>query len=601
MTPYRTSLLAVSLVLAVAGCINLPDIEPDEPHDEPHTEEPLPDLGVRLLTPDATTYTNGAVDVSVEVTNGTPEMVELFAGDELIATLPSPYTFRWDTTKGPEGTYTLTAKARRGPQSFTSEAREVVIDRTPPQVISRTPAPGEQYVSVRQPIQAVFSEVVKRNSVTSSSVRLISGGGVVSATLLLSEDGKTLTVMPETPVETGGTLMLDITGQLTDLAGNVAHEPIGVWSWMVPVLVPIGPTFSAHPEMRDAGSGVVKLNATGNPVVAWSEFDGLTYNIYVWRWSGNSWDPIGGGLSANPGITSAFWPSLQLDAQGNPIVAWVERSDTGQKVHVWQWTGSYWRSLGLPLTAFPSSVLTHAVSPTLLVDSALRPIIAWTEIHESTSSIFIRKWNGSSWEQVSDPFSPEYWFGSSVVLDGDDNPIVGVTQYEDSTLRRSSAHVYKWNGNAWISLGGALKSDPTISATEKPILYRDSEHGVFTAWQEPGRICIRKWADGSWRPIGSVSDFAPGMTIFKLSMATKAGRPVLAAVGRDAAGISNAYVWKWAGAAWEPVGGALSANPGDTSARVDISLQLDAEACPVISWSERDGTGWSLYVFGCNR
>ncbi|WP_044192640.1 Ig-like domain-containing protein [Hyalangium minutum] len=102
MTRTQSSFLAVMLFGVVAGCIKLPDIEPEGPDVES-------DLVVRLLAPAATTYTNGAVDVRVEVTNGTPETVELFAGDELQATLTSPYTLKWDTTtkrnRSPGGTW----------------------------------------------------------------------------------------------------------------------------------------------------------------------------------------------------------------------------------------------------------------------------------------------------------------------------------------------------------------------------------------------------------------------------------------------------------------------------------------------------------------
>ena len=196
MNPYRAPLLAVSLCLAVTGCIKLPDIEPDEPE----AEEPLPDLGVRVLTPEETTYTNETVDISVEVTKGTPETVELFAGDELLATLQSPYTFRWDTTTKPEGTYTLTAKAWRGEQSFASDARTVVVDRTPPRVARRTPGPGAQDASVRQPIRVTFSEPLSPTSVSEATVHLsmqVNGATVeLAKDIVLSADASELAVTP---------------------------------------------------------------------------------------------------------------------------------------------------------------------------------------------------------------------------------------------------------------------------------------------------------------------------------------------------------------------------------------------------------------------
>ena len=123
--------------------------------------------------PAGTTYTNGAVDVRVEVTNGTPDAVELFAGDELQATLTSPYTFTWDTTAKPEGTYALKVKARRGAQTFVSEAREVVVDRTPPLMLQRQPSPGAQQVSVHEPILVTFSEPIDPTAVTDSRVHLL--------------------------------------------------------------------------------------------------------------------------------------------------------------------------------------------------------------------------------------------------------------------------------------------------------------------------------------------------------------------------------------------------------------------------------------------
>ena len=35
------------------------------------------------------------------------------------------------------------------------------------------------------------------------------------------------------------------------------------------------------------------LNSSGNPVVSWYEYDGTSYNIYVKRWNGSSWNSVG--------------------------------------------------------------------------------------------------------------------------------------------------------------------------------------------------------------------------------------------------------------------------------------------------------------------
>jgi hypothetical protein len=62
------------------------------------------------------------------------------------------------------------------------------------------------------------------------------------------------------------------------------------------------------------------LDSSGNPVVSWHEDDGTSSNIYVKRWTGSSWQPLGSFLDVNTNL-NAFNPSLALDSSGNPVVS----------------------------------------------------------------------------------------------------------------------------------------------------------------------------------------------------------------------------------------------------------------------------------------
>jgi Bacterial Ig domain len=80
---------------------------------------------------------------------------------------------------------------------------------------------------------------------------------------------------------------------------------------------------------QDADYPSLALDSNGNPVVAWSENDGTSYNIYVKRWDGTAWASVGSGfLDVNPNLY-AYEPSLVLDSSGNPVVAWYENDGTG--------------------------------------------------------------------------------------------------------------------------------------------------------------------------------------------------------------------------------------------------------------------------------
>ncbi|HZI12296.1 MAG TPA: Ig-like domain-containing protein, partial [Myxococcus sp.] len=141
-------------MLCEPACIQVPDIEPARAQ-------------VRFVAPEGTAYTNGALEVRLEVEGHPADRVELLRDGEVLAELAPPYTYRWETAGEAEGTYRLEARAVLGEVAFESEAREVVVDRTPPRLVSRTPEAGAEDVWVRAPVRAVFSEPLKAGTVTS--------------------------------------------------------------------------------------------------------------------------------------------------------------------------------------------------------------------------------------------------------------------------------------------------------------------------------------------------------------------------------------------------------------------------------------------------
>jgi hypothetical protein len=544
----------MTLSLTLTGCINLPDVDAPVEPKPPETEDPkpLPDLSVRLLAPVGTTYTNGSIEVSIEVTNGTPEAVELFAGTELLAILTGPYTFRWDTATKPEGSYTLTAKARRGTQTFTSEARTVVVDRTPPQVVARTPAPGTQAVSVRQPILVTFSEPLAPVSVNGATVRLWMRVDAVTRemtkTLSLSTDGTVMTITPTPRPMAPGDLILEV-GSVADRSGNslVSAEN---WSWRLPVYLALGTALSAEAS-PSAAENALAVDAQGRPLVAWREpkDDGSGIHAYVRRWTGISWEALGGPVSANPGLTSVDGLDIQVDSAGNPVMAWSEQSAQGyDDIHVQRWTGDSWTRLGSALRINEGGSWPLA----LAVDDTGGIFVAWTAYNASlVTDAYVHRWTGSGWEAVGGPLSVST--GNTSVLDvkiqvnPSGQPVVA---WSETDGMAANVYVKRWTGSAWAALG-LLSALPGNTPASSPSLQLDQAGHPVVAWRE---------SDGT---------------------------------------TSNIYVWRWTGSSWEAVGGPLSASAGDTSA-VRPSLELDPAGMPVVSWSESDGVAESIHLWKWN-
>ncbi len=650
---FHKSLLWVLLALSSA-CIDIPDIEYVDPEEagpdagvppaqsvDSGTVEPeTPDAGVTLdagVTPDAgtevadagdsgttgpgpsdggeppvltvtwgapaeTVFTNGIVAVAVSVTGDTPELVELLLdGAPLVALVP-PYTHQWDTASLPERSYSLVARASKAGRIFNSTARTVVVDRTPPQVVSRSPAPGAQKVSVRQVIQAVFSEPVRPATISAASVRLTSGSSEVSCSRVLASDGVTLEVSLSAPISVPAALTLRLTAEVVDLAGNPLWEPSDTWSWALPAFLPVGPALRVIQEAPGAYAPSIQLDAQGRPWVVWMESWSNGTAIRVSRWNGNAWELVGGALNATgeyPINTSA--PALRLDAAGRPVVAWSD----SRYIYVDRWNGTTAWTRIARLSA--SSGVPNAVTPTLEVDGQGRLIVAWSEGIDGAASIHVwRREDGGNWEDLGTlgafPGTTTPSEAPVSQLDRDGFPVVAWLEQGDSM--EESIHVRRWNGSNWEPYGGALSADAGRTDVRVVSLRLDLGGRPMVTWVQAGKTYMRRWNVSSWAPLGGALHAGQNvMTTFSSAVdMDAAGSPVVASVATvngDAS--THLLVQRWDGEQWVSLGGALSANPGRTSVNYIFSLARDRDGYPVLAWSEFDGSASSVYVYAYNH
>jgi len=618
MNRTRASTFAVLLFLAVNGCINVPDIEPEGP------EEPLPDLGVQLRTPAATTYTNGAVGLSVEVTNGTPEAVELFVGDELLATLPSPYTFTWDTTSKPEGTYTLKAKARRGAQTFTSEGRDVVVDRTPPQVVLRTPSPGAQDVSVHQSIQVAFSEPLAPRAMDDTRVHLLMQTSEspieLAKTLSLSADGTVLTIIPSSKPNAPNEFFITLDA-LTDRAGN-SLSALGAWNWKYPAWLSMGGALSRLSEeggtfTSPAESPALALDVRGNPAVAWLEKPTTRQSpdqahVFVQRWKGIGWEPIADAATDSWGSAFAGPPALDLDNLDRPLVSWFNVG--GVFVFITRWEGR-WQEMGRLRKG-----AAVASRPSLQLDGGGNPWVVWAQDDQfssfppPTSDAFLGKWNGTEWvvtERLQANPESQTSVRDAVVKYGRAAQSV-VAWGEAGSSGHIDIYVGRISAGGWTAVGGALSARPGMTAAVKPSLQLDVTGNPIVAWKEfneggnSSNLYVQRWSGTQWERLGDAVNAGDSIAeVDDPALALDAsGNPILAWTGNDG-NTTNIYVHRWADGQWVPWGGPLSANPGKTGA-AHPSLRIDSEGVPVVAWDESEELPSNkqtrnVYVYRANK
>jgi len=559
MRPTKPLLLSAAVVFC--ACISLPDIEEPPPPPPPQP----PSVTVALAAPSGITYTNGAVSVQLQLQGDTPEQVELLVDDQPLTTLQAPYTFTWNTASVTEGQHRLSARARIADKTFSSEAREVIVDRTPPQVVSRTPTPGAENVWVRQPIQATFSEPLKPGTVTSDSVKLAVGGAEATASLSLSTDGKTLTVVPNPVLRASTNPQITMTSGVSDLAGNALSLPSDTWSWNLPLTLSED-SLSAVPGSTDATHPFLEPDSDGKMFVVWREpVSGNQFNVYAYRETNNEWEPLGGALNdvpytspinpghsfkymlrldssknpvvswiqsdgGTPGINFKRWLNgawvslayplyigghiptslaLQLNTADGPVIAWEQADDSSRQfIHVWKWANQRWDTVGAPL---PSGTTGAGSLPVLVLDGSNNPTVAWVNRTSSslTHGITVQHWNGSTWEALGGPIlahsQPLDWITQPrLILDSSGSPILAWTEREGGVF---DVHVRRWTGTSWEPLGGTLSAFPGNTSADSPDLAMDPLGNIFIAWLEPdgnGSVFIhmRRWAGSSWETLG---------------------------------------------------------------------------------------------------
>ncbi len=632
------------LIGLISACINLPEIDSNPP--DSGTSTPLPDAGlgntpdpgtqlsIAITAPIGTLYTSGPVSISVAVQGGTPELVQLFKGAVELARLSPPYTYTWKTEAEPEGSYTLTARATHSGRTFSSGPVTIIVDRTNLQVASRSPVPGATNVDYSAPIQVVFSKPVQAKTVSDTTVSFAVSGVLAEKTLSLSSDGKTLTIIPKAKPPLPATFSIGLSSGIIDSAGNALVVPSTPWNFELPQWYAFGGPLNAVGGSTLLRDTAMVLDSQNNPVVAWSEelTTGGRASIFVYRWDGNAFTPIGGALNGTPS-GSAYKPALALDGSGNPVVAWQESDGFNENIYVKRWTGTAWQSVGGGVLSAEndtrsSPVPTPARNPTLAVRGN-EIHVAWDEMTiDGYSAIHVWKsvgggafiGAGHSGGMVSAVSRDTDGSKPSLVLDSNGQPIVA---FQEQTLEQySPTNIYvmrlKPGGyweyavppfygddvNGYYVSGGLSVSGESTSAFDCSLAI-DAQNNLYLAWTEETYVdgardiqVFRSTGPQSWERMGSELSAYRGFTYAGQAriQATPAGKLFVTwneFDGNIETGYLHLFASYWDDQSWNSLTTTNGINHEQKSS-LQPMLAVDSSGRPVVAWYESHRAGYEF-------
>jgi hypothetical protein len=527
--------------------------------------------------PSADAHVNAMVRVAVSVSPNA-DFVDLLVDGKLLATrTPPALTFEWDSQAVAEGAHTLVARATLGGHVVASAPLSIVVDRTPPTVVSQSPQPGSNDFDTLTPITVVFSEPMAKATVTPQTVLVasVTGDAVPLAQPTLSSDGKTLSIMvgdlPPLPTQ----LTVAFGRSMTDLAGNPLVDP--GWSFTVPTWLQVGGTASPAPF---AG----QLVAGPNGKLAVARFGGSAgVCASISRWNGDgasSWQQLGDGIPCPGTGSSAQQIALAMDGTGQPVVllGTIVPPSTTYTYAAYQWSDATlsWNMLGGPI------VTADNIQAAIAEDASCGPLVAYTQSNGTAFVLYVVKWNGTDWQPLAGPLSSSYQDVGNPQIACDGQGHISVA-FEESVDAYHSAIVMNWDGTQFKNAaynGGITGLNPTMGTVNQPRLALAGGGQPVVSFQEGGGLFVfQGYVGGFMRLSGEPVSIGVAVALAVDSL----NRPIV--VYHDTKIHPDAFVIRWDGSTWQRLG----ADP----VFVDLKnpLAIDSHGRAVVAGASTDGSG----------
>ena len=355
----------------------------------------------------------------------------------------------------------------------------------PPSIVSRTPADGDGQVSVRAPIQVKFS---KRVQLGASPVTVLVGDKAVAATSSLSPDNFTLTITPNEPIVAPAKVSVSF-GDISDLKGAaLASKPS--WSWRTPswfgVADPIkvtefrsGAAMAAGPGDRvsvsigDASGW--RVSATDGKAGPWTNLGGpegtgrlaigkdgslislgsdVNSQMRLRRWSGTTWDNLGGTLGKAYFGIEASRVASGLDATGTPFVAYRPDASGPRDLFVYALENGVWSQIGSGPVNDPSEGVSEVQS--IIWDRHGGLYIAYINgLPNGGDETHVRVFSGGAWKLFGPaiPAGTQIHRSANIGFDDAGN-LFAIENVEDD--KNSYTRVFGYDGKAWSTIGAEL-------------------------------------------------------------------------------------------------------------------------------------------------
>ncbi|WP_374686457.1 hypothetical protein [Promineifilum sp.] len=371
------------------------------------------------------------------------------------------------------------------------------------------------------------------------------------------------------------------------------------------------------------------IAADGSLFVAWGDWSDGDAEIYVRRWRNNNWEEVGSGSASGGGVSNtegdSRQPALAAAPDGSIYLAWAEYTSWDSEIYVRRWNGSAWVEVGSGSASGSgvSNNLFGSAQPTLAVHPTGVILLAWQDLGGFDWDVYVRAFVNGRWEEVGSGSATGEGVSRnsrdsthpSIVVNSAGRPVVGWTDASDGD---TDVYVRQFDGESWVALGTDSAGGDGISPGDGHSRLRHlaaaPDGSIYAAWAEEVeddhdddgvyQVYVRRWNGTSWAEMGRDSASGRGISNTKGQVQDVAltlgpgGKPYVAwSDGSD--GDEEVYIRRWNGQSWEEIGEG-SAGKGGVSDNGGPSMQpypaVDSAGRVYMVWQDFSDGDPDIYV-----
>jgi hypothetical protein len=178
----------------------------------------------------------------------------------------------------------------------------------------------------------------------------------------------------------------------------------------------------------------------------------------------------------------------------------------------------------------------------------------------------------------------------ATTLDPDSDFTVELKRVLDDTGNTASVAngAWSWHVPAWIRAGEPISAQTGATDASRPKLAANA-NGVWLAWEEGGKVYVRRWSGTAWEDRGNLPDSGSGSAP---TLALDSSGNLYVALVDASASPAALRVFRSGPAGWVAVGASIS-----RAAAANPALALDGTGAPVLAAEGNDGTAISIYAW----